>query len=47
MLRNADVRWGVKFSGKKLYEGVRFNVNSVTRGQLGVQFPEKKALVNT
>ena len=49
MLRNADGGGeGVKFSGKKCYEGVlRFNVISVTRGCVGVQFPEKKALRNT
>ena len=34
---------GVKFSGKKRYEGVRFNVISVTRGW--VQFPGKKRYV--
>ena len=39
--------WGVKFSGKKRYEGVRFNVISVTRGWMGVQFSGKKALRNT
>ena len=33
---------GVKFSGKKHYEGVRFNVISVTRGWVGVQIPGKK-----
>ena len=27
---------GVKFSGKKRYEGVRFYVISVTRGRVGV-----------
>ena len=43
MLRNAD--GGVRFSGKKRYEGVRFNVISITRGWVGVQFPEKKALI--
>ena len=32
---------GVSFSGEKRYEGVRFNVISVTRGWVGVQFPEK------
>ena len=32
---------GLRFSGKKRYEGVRFNVISVTRGWVGVQFPEK------
>ena len=36
---------GVKFSGKKRYEGVRFNVISVTRGWVGVQFPGKKRYV--
>ena len=42
MLRNADGGGGVIFSGKKRYEGVRCNVISVTRGWVGVQFPEKK-----
>ena len=32
---------GVWFSGKKRYEGVMFNVISVTRGWVGVQFSEK------
>ena len=32
---------GVKFSGKKRYEGVRFNVISVTMGWVRVKFPEK------
>ena len=32
---------GVRFSGKKCYEGVMFNVISITRGWVGVQFPEK------
>ena len=44
MLRNADGGWGgVRFSGKKRYEGVMFNVIliSVTRGWVGVQFAEK------
>ena len=36
---------GVKFSGKKRYEGIRFYVISVTRGWVGVQFPEKKRYV--
>ena len=36
---------GVKFSGRKRYEGVRFNVISVTRGCVGVQFPDKKRYV--
>ena len=44
MLRNADVDGGpvfggVQFSGKKRYEGVRFNVISVKTG--GVQFQVK------
>ena len=38
MLHNAV---GVNFSGKKRYEGVTFNVISVTRGWVGVNFPEK------
>ena len=38
---------GLRFSAKKCYEGVRFNVISVTRGWVGVQFPGKKALRNT
>ena len=33
---------GVTFSGKKHYEGVRYNVISVTRGWVGVKFPGKK-----
>ena len=37
---------GVQFPGKKNYEGVRFNVISVTRGWVGVKFAEK-ALRNT
>ena len=49
MLRNADgCGGGVQFSGKKRYEGVRFNVISATRrwvGGGGVQFPEKKIYV--
>ena len=45
MLRNAD--WGGERGGacqifqKKRYEGVMFNVISVTRGWVGVQFPGK------
>ena len=35
----------VRFSGKKRYEGVRFNVISVTRGWVGVLFPGKKRYV--
>ena len=33
------------FLEKKCYEGVRFDVNSVTRGWVGVQFPGKKRYV--
>ena len=40
VLRNAG-GGGVRFSGKKRYEGVMFNVISVTRGWMGVQFQEK------
>ena len=32
MLRNADGDGGVSFSGKEHYEGVMFNVISVTSG---------------
>ena len=35
------VEGGVRFSGKKRYEGVMFNVISVTRGWVGVQLPGK------
>ena len=43
VLRNADGcgGGGLWFSGKKHYEGVIFNVISVTRGWVGVQFPKK------
>ena len=42
VLRNAGgMGGGINFSGKKRYEGVRFNVIRVTRGWVGVQFPEK------
>ena len=42
MLHNADGGGGVSdFLEKKHYEGVMFNVISVTRGWGGVQFPEK------
>ena len=49
VLHNADGggRVCVKFSGKKRYEGVRFNVIGVTRGWVGVQFPEKSVICNT
>ena len=33
---------GVIFSGKKRYKGVRYNIISITRGWVGVQFPGKK-----
>ena len=45
VLRNGDGGGGVRFSGKKRYEGVRFNVICVTRGWVGVQFPAKKRYV--
>ena len=45
MLRNADGGGGVKFSGKKCYGGVSFNVISVMRGRVGVQIPGKKRYV--
>ena len=38
--------WGVNFSEKKHYDGVRFNVISVTRGGWRSNF-QKKALRNT
>ena len=40
-LRNADGGGGCLIFWKKRYEGVMFNVISVTRGWVGVQFPEK------
>ena len=36
---------GVIFSGKQCYEGVRFNVISVTRRWVGSNFQEKKRYV--
>ena len=33
--------WGVSFPGKKRYEGVRFNVISLTRGWVGSNSLEK------
>ena len=47
MLRNADGGGGVSnFPGKNVVnEGARFNVISVTRGWVGVQFPGKKHYV--
>ena len=43
MLRNADGGGGgvVRFSKKNRYECVMFDVISVTRGWVGVQFAEK------
>ena len=46
MLHNAGGGGGILFSGKKHYEGVRFNVISVTRGWVGSNF-QKKVLSNT
>ena len=43
--RNAVGRGGVSFPGKKRYEGVRFNVITVTRGLVGVKFLGKKRYV--
>ena len=45
VLRNSDGGGGVQFYRKKHYEGVRFNVIGITRGWVGVQFPEKKRCV--
>ena len=45
MLHNVDGGGGVRFSGKKRYEGVRFNGISDMRGWVGVKFPEKKRYV--
>ena len=45
MLRNADEGGGVKFSVKKRYEGVRFNIISIMRGWVGVKFPGEKRYV--
>ena len=46
MLRNAvGGGGGVRFPGKKCYEGVRFNIISVARGWVGVKFPGKKRYV--
>ena len=42
MLRNAGGVGGLIFPGKKGYEGVGFNVVSITRGWVGVRFPGKK-----
>ena len=32
---------GVKFHGKKRYKDVWFNIISITRGWVGVDFPKK------
>ena len=45
MLRNAVGGGGVSFPGKKLNEGVRFNVICITRWWVGVKFPGKKRYV--
>ena len=46
MSRNAEGSGGgVSFLGKERYEGVPFNVISVTRGWVGVKFPGKKRYV--
>ena len=46
MLRNADGGGGcLIFWKKKCFEGVMFNISSVTRGWVGVQFPEKLCYV--
>ena len=37
--------WGCQLSGGKRYEGVRFNVFSITKGRVGVKFPGKKRYV--
>ncbi len=43
VLRNAvGGGGGCQLSRKKRYEGIRFNVISVTRGWVGVKFPGKK-----
>ena len=41
VLRNADGGGGCPIFWKKRYEGVMFNVISITRGWVGVQFQEK------
>ena len=42
LLRNALGVGGCHISQKKCYEGVQFNIISVTRVRVGVNFPEKK-----
>ena len=44
VLHNADGGAGVKFSRKKHYEGVRFNVIGITRGWVGCNSQEKNVL---
>ena len=41
VLRNTDGCGGCQIFRKKRYEGVMFNVISVTRGWVAVQFAEK------
>ena len=36
---------GVSFPGKRHYEGIRFNIISVTRGWVEVKFPGEKHYV--
>ena len=43
MLCNA-VGGGGSVHGKKRYKGVRYNVITVTRGWVGVKFPEKSVM---
>ena len=45
VLRNALGVGGCQISLKKHYKDVRFNAISVTRGWVGVKFPEKKHYV--
>ena len=45
MLCNAVGGGGVSFPGKTCYEGVKFNVISITRGWVGAKFPGKKCYV--
>ena len=45
MLCNTDGGGGCKIFRKKCYKGVTFNVICITRGWVGVQFPEKKRYV--
>ena len=47
VLRNTGGGGGINFCGKKRYEGVTCKVISVTRGWVGVQFPENKELRNS